>query len=147
MMRKMQGIGFSCRVSFFVYGFLLGGLSPPTRVIFAGGKHSKRLSPPTTTASPKFGLPQYCLLRPAFARRSWPIERNAVLRRDLLIGDARATRYTLGCTINASASAFATSLRQTRDTRWFLAKRRCCLSKHPAASVCGRGRRLGAVRR
>ena len=35
----------------------------------AGGEHPKRLSPPTTAASPEFSHPPRILLRPAFAPR------------------------------------------------------------------------------
>ena len=43
---------------------------PPVKGCSAGGNHPKRQSPPTTAASPEFGLPQRFLLRPAFSRRS-----------------------------------------------------------------------------
>ena len=43
---------------------------PPVRSPSAGGKHPKRLSPPTTAASPKFGRPPRTLLRQACAPRS-----------------------------------------------------------------------------
>ena len=68
---------------------------------------------------------------------------------NLLIGDAAcgSTRYTLGCITNASVSFLSICFPQAEDQCLSRAKLRCCLSKHPAASVYGRGRRLGGVRR
>ena len=68
---------------------------------------------------------------------------------NLLIGDAAcgSTRYTLGCITNASVSFLSICFPQAEDQCLSRAKLRCCLSKHPAALVCGRGRRLGGARR
>ena len=43
---------------------------PPVKGTSAGGNHPKKLSPPTTAASPKYSSPQCNLLRPSFALRS-----------------------------------------------------------------------------
>ena len=43
--------------------------SPPGRGFPAGGGHPKKLSPPTTSASPEFGRRKIAHLRPAFASR------------------------------------------------------------------------------
>ena len=64
-----------------------------------------------------------------------------------LIGDARATPHTPNRTTNASASLLSICFPQTEHKYQSRAKCRCCLPKHPATLVCGRGRRLGAVRR
>lgn len=140
--------------------FFLGGRSPPMSILLIGADAFLRVG----GSLPEENNPKDEYLRPPQLRRSSAVHnvfssgQHLLVEVELsgamlfsgghpLIGEARATRNTLGYTTNASASVLSICFPQTEHKPQSRAKLRCCLSKHPAASGCVRGRRLGAVRR
>ena len=150
MMRKMQCIACSWRVSFFVIFFIGRPLSSDE-----GDLRRRRESKKIITSDHRgfAGVPPTAMLSPPANIRSSKLSyrREAVLRRASPSSEMRIQRsnaphprvyYKRFC-----ISSFHLFFHKQEYKYRPESKRRCCLSKHPAASVSGRGQRLGAVRR